>query len=49
MSYDVGYFEGVRNCFLAYSSVYDDLSLSIFKEWLIAELEDAKRLKEEEE
>ena len=47
MTYDLGYFEGIRNAFMAYASVHDDESLGRFKEWLIAELEEAKALKEE--
>lgn len=46
MSYDVGYFEGVRNALVAFIRMPDKKQ---FLEWLDAEVEDAKRLKEGEE
>jgi len=50
--YNLGYFEGVRNVYMAFSSFHhhDDnaLALQRFIEWIGEELAEAKRLRDEE-
>ena len=47
--YNLGYFEGVRNAFMAWCrcSVSDPESILAFSTWIQEELADAKKLKEE--
>ena len=49
--YNLGYFEGIRNAFMAWCrcSVSDPESLLAFSTWIQEELADAKQLKEESE
>ena len=47
--YDLGYFEGIRNAFRQYAVCQSAEDLEIFKEWILAELKDAKELMEEHE
>ena len=43
--YNLGYFEGIRNVFMAYMQAPDEKS---FLEWLETELADARRLRDDE-
>lgn len=49
--YNLGYFEGIRNAYMAWASFnhHDDhmLALQNFLEWIANELADAKKLRDE--
>jgi len=51
--YNLGYFEGIREVYMAFATFqhHDDHSLALqrFLEWIAAELEDARKLMDEEE
>lgn len=48
-AYDMGYFEGIRNCTMAFVGYHynPDNRFEAFMEWLSSELEDARKLKDE--
>jgi len=46
--YDIGYFEGIRNAMMAFHLDANAGDCVFFIDWLQRELEDAKRLRDEE-
>jgi len=46
--YDLGYFEGIRNAMMAFMSAgwLNEEDLNNYRQWIMQELEEAKRLKD---